>query len=410
MTPPPEPARPPRIEIPTLARRAALYGAAVLLVLTGFKLRAGLALKAAADDRPYSRVTVSEGELGSGALRDALVDSGSDPKEVQDVLRALKPLGGAVRQATGDRYRIERSTDGAILHVTLTRGRKRIVVTSRGGRFEAAAADPHIVLRHRSVRGTLHGSLWVSMRRAGAPVEVIQEYSDVFQWTVDFLTEPRDGDRFAVAWDEERTPDGRVWGRTVQAGLYEGRAAGRQVGIRFDGDYYDPKGQALESMFLRAPLNYRRISSTFSNRRWQPILRVFRPHHGIDYAAAWGTPVDSVGAGKVIFAGRRGGFGNCIEIKHADHYDTLYGHLSRIRVRVGQRVRQGQLIGNVGATGLATGPHLHFQISKNGVWLNFLALKIPRARSVPRARRSAFLALVPSRLASLESPSALSAR
>lgn len=393
-----------------LVMRLALYGAAALLLAAGLKIRAVLQVRAAVYDEPYDKVTVFEGELGSEQLREGLAESGSDPAEVRAILAALKPAGGAGRERRGDAYRLVRDAEGAFLHLTLNRGKKRVLVVKQEDKFVSSSVDPQVVTRLRTARGSIRGNLWLSMSREGVPAEVIQEFADVFQWTVDFLTEPRDGDAYAVAWAEERTPDGRVWSRDVAAGEYKGRVAGRAVGIQFDGDFFDEKGEALESMFLRAPLNYRRISSSFSGGRYHPILRKVRPHHGIDYAAARGTPVVSVGAGRVLFSGRKGGYGNVVEVRHANDFSTLYGHLNSISVRSGAHVRQGQVIGTVGSTGLSTGPHLHFQISKAGKFLNFLSLKIQRTRSVPKAKRKAFEDLLARRLALLEGDGAPAAR
>jgi murein DD-endopeptidase MepM/ murein hydrolase activator NlpD len=156
-------------------------------------------------------------------------------------------------------------------------------------------------------------------------------------------------------------------------------------------------------MFLRAPLNFRRISSFFSNSRWHPVLRFRRPHQGIDYAAPEGTPVVSIGQGTVRAAGWRGGFGKAVEIRHAGGYTTLYGHLSRYGpgIRSGVHVRQGQVIGHVGSTGIATGPHLDFRIAKDGKWFNFLSLKLPKATAVAKARRAAYSSLLRQRLPAL---------
>jgi murein DD-endopeptidase MepM/ murein hydrolase activator NlpD len=385
-----------------LLRRLALYGGAALVLMGGWKMKAALELRAAAADQPYEQVTVFEGELGAESFRDGLQESGADPAEVKAVVAAVKPHGGTGREHRGDTYRIVRAADRTLLHVTLRRGKKRTVVASQDGKLVATAADPQVVTRQHTRRGVLRGNLWLSMTREGVPVEVIQEFADVFQWSVDFLTEPRDGDRYAVTWSEDRTPDGRIWGREVVAGVYDGRAAGRAVGVLFEGDFFDQKGDALESLFLRAPLNYRRISSTFSRGRYHPILRKVRPHHGIDYAAGRGTPVVTVGEGRVVFAGRKGGYGNVVEVRHPADYLTRYGHLNSISVRSGAHVRQGQLIGTVGSTGLATGPHLHFEITQRGGWINFLSLKAQRARQVAKAKRSAFQALLAKRLAALE--------
>ena len=212
---------------------------------------------------------------------------------------------------------------------------------------------------------------------------MVIEYADAFAWNIDFLTETNDGDTYAMIWDENSTSE-RVVGRQLLAVYYKGRATGEKYAFYHDGEYYDEKGACLKRMFLRAPLQYRRISSYFTNRRFHPVLRIFRAHHAIDYAAATGTPVSAIGDGTVKFAGWKGGLGNYIEISHPQSYASGYGHLSRIAstVRRGARVHQGQVIGFVGSTGLSTGPHLDFRFLQNGKPLNFLKTK---ARSVSKS-------------------------
>jgi murein DD-endopeptidase MepM/ murein hydrolase activator NlpD len=157
-------------------------------------------------------------------------------------------------------------------------------------------------------------------------------------------------------------------------------------------DYYDAEGKAVRRAFLRAPFTHGafRISSRFNPRRFHPILRTYRPHHGTDYAAPYGSRVSSVGKGAVIFAGWKGGYGNCVEVRHNSTYVSRYGHLSRIGVRTGQSIQQGGYVGNVGNTGLSTGPHLHFEMLVNGESRNFLKMDFPAASSVPSANLSDF--------------------
>jgi murein DD-endopeptidase MepM/ murein hydrolase activator NlpD len=221
---------------------------------------------------------------------------------------------------------------------------------------------------------------------------VIVELADIFAWNIDFLTETRDGDRFALTWKEDRTPDGRLVEVKILGAIYDGKATGHHRATRFMDDYYDEKGVSLRKAFLHAPLNFRRISSGFTNRRFHPILRQWRPHHGTDYAAASGTPVVAVGDGTVISQGLSGGLGNLVKVRHNATYTTYYGHLSRFAkgVGAGTRVRQGQVVGYVGSTGLSTGPHLHFEVLKNGTTVNFLTLKMPAMGSVPEGRMKAF--------------------
>jgi murein DD-endopeptidase MepM/ murein hydrolase activator NlpD len=220
-------------------------------------------------------------------------------------------------------------------------------------------------------------------------------FADIFAWTVDFLTEPRDGDTYALSWMEKATAKGFVAERKIQWALYDGKNTGRQLALLFNGYYYNDEGQSMRKAFLRAPLNFRRISSGFTHRRFHPILRYFRPHLGIDYAAPTGTPIVSIGSGSVIFKGWKNGYGNTVRVRHNGTYTTYYSHLSRFAkgLRTGQGVQQGHVVGYVGQTGHATGPHLDFRILRNGQPVNFIKLKLPSEKGVSTQDRPAFEAL-----------------
>ncbi len=221
------------------------------------------------------------------------------------------------------------------------------------------------------------------------PPEVAVAFAEIFEWDMDFYTETEQGDSFVFlverfVWRNRPARYGRIlWAR------YQGRRVGTLEAYYFNGHYYDPQGQPMRRQFLKTPLRYRRISSYFG-MRFHPILKRYRHHHGVDFAAPYGTPVSSIGDGTVIFAGWKGGYGKYIRIRHPNGYMSGYGHLSRILVRRGQRVKQGQMIGRVGSTGLSTGPHLHFEILKDGRFVNPLRIKTPRVDPLPEALRPAF--------------------
>jgi len=237
-------------------------------------------------------------------------------------------------------------------------------------------------VRLRKFEGQVETTFDDAVRAAGGDYRLTLKVADIFAYDVDFFTEVRKGDRFSLLV-EEKFADGRYVGYgEVLYGRYDGAKAHSMAyyaparGTR-RGGYYDAKGHALRKAFLRSPLNFRRISSTFSNHRFHPILKRYRAHHGVDYAAATGTPVVAIADGVVRFAGWKGGYGRYIRVRHSGRTETGYGHLSRIAkgVRVGSRVRQGEVIGYVGSTGLATGPHLHYEVLQNGAAVNPLTLK-----------------------------------
>ena len=215
------------------------------------------------------------------------------------------------------------------------------------------------------------------------------ELADVFGYDIDFALDLRDGDRFSVVYDQlykdgERLRDGDIIAAEF---VNQGRVhrAVRYVDSDGNATYYTPEGESLRKAFIRTPVDFVRISSGFNLGRMHPILNVIRAHKGVDYAASTGTPVRATGDGKVDFVGVKSGYGNVVMLKHGSQYQTVYGHLSRFRpgLSTGARVRQGQVIGYVGKTGLATAPHLHYEFRINGVHKNPITVALPRANPLP---------------------------
>jgi murein DD-endopeptidase MepM/ murein hydrolase activator NlpD len=228
---------------------------------------------------------------------------------------------------------------------------------------------------------------------------------------LDFYTDPRPGDTFRVVVEKKLLSSGEVlsYGRILAAEYKNGnRPYGAVLFHDVSGNpaYFTPEGKSMKKAFLHSPLKFAApITSHFSAHRFHPILKEYRPHLGIDYGAPSGTPVQTIGEGRVTFAGMKGGAGNLVEIQHTNGYTTYYMHLSRVLVRSGQHVEQGQSIGLVGMTGLATGPHLDFRIQKQGQFLNFERLPLPPSNPVAKrdwtqfaAMRDHALALMPLRL------------
>ncbi|MFO7638715.1 MAG: peptidoglycan DD-metalloendopeptidase family protein [bacterium] len=245
------------------------------------------------------------------------------------------------------------------------------------------------------VSGSISSSLWDALLQQGEQPALVLACAEVLGWEVDFFTETQPGDSFVILVTRRvQEPVGRDSGPAVLVGYepltgvrYHG-AVGDVGGLRYtdpDGrtDYYNPEGQSLRKTFLKSPLNFARVTSFFG-RRFHPIHRTWRQHHGLDYAAPSGTPVSAVAEGRVIRAGWYGGYGNCVDISHPGGYLTRYGHLSRFGrgVRTGTTVSQGQVVGYVGSTGISTGPHLHFELHRNGAAMNPLRFDPPRVEPV----------------------------
>lgn len=236
-----------------------------------------------------------------------------------------------------------------------------------------------------STSGTIESSLFMAGHNAGLSDTVIMELAGIFGWDIDFALDIRKGDQFTVLYEEiyldgEHIDNGNILaaefinqGRRYQAVRYTD-AGGRT-------DYYALNGESMRKTFLRTPVEFSRISSRFSNGRKHPVLNKIRAHKGVDYAASSGTPIKSTANGKIIHIGKKGGYGNTIIVQHGTRYSTLYAHMSKYRggLKTGSRVRQGQTIGYVGSSGLATGPHLHYELRVDGTHRDPLRVKLPGA-------------------------------
>ena len=237
------------------------------------------------------------------------------------------------------------------------------------------------------VSGFIENSLWESMSALEIKPAVILAFADVFAWQMDFVTGCRQGDKFKLIYEiKTLEKKNTVISSTILAAQYFTENIS-YTAIKFEDSkgyegYYDPDGKSVQSAFLKAPLQFKRISSHFTKKRFHPILKRYRAHEGIDYAAPIGTPVSAIGDGIVKKSQYSGGFGNLIIIKHPNGYETYYGHLSKYGkgIKKGARVKQGQVIGYVGSTGLSTGPHLDFRINKNGNFFDFIKMKTPAAK------------------------------
>jgi murein DD-endopeptidase MepM/ murein hydrolase activator NlpD len=243
-------------------------------------------------------------------------------------------------------------------------------------------------IRTELVRGTINSSFYESVIAIGETPTLAFNYADIFDWEIDFFVETQEGDSFFILIDKKYDNDKMVAYGRIHLVRYKGKI-GDFYGIFFEDpkgqrDYYDLEGKSLRKAFLRSPLRYSRISSYFNKARYHPILRIVRPHTGIDYVAPRGTPVSVIGDGTVTFAGWKGGYGRLVEIVHGNGYKSRYGHLSGFAsgIRIGRRVAQGQKVGYVGTTGLSTGPHLHFELLRQGSWVNPLRIIPPRAEPV----------------------------
>lgn len=255
---------------------------------------------------------------------------------------------------------------------------------------------------------TIDTSLFAAGQRAGLSDGLIMELATIFGWDIDFALDIRSGDSFTLLYEQAYLDGEYLRDGTILAAEFvnQGRTyrAIRFVDTNGHANFYTPDGLSMRKAFLRSPVDFNRISSGFQPERFHPVLGVKRPHRGVDYAAAIGTPIKAAGDGRIEFMGTKGGYGKTVILQHGGAYRTLYAHLSRFRpgLRSGTRVKQGQIIGYVGKSGLATGPHLHYEFLVNGVHRNPLTVKLPTAAPLPAQYQEEFQQQARLRLSQLE--------
>jgi murein DD-endopeptidase MepM/ murein hydrolase activator NlpD len=291
----------------------------------------------------------------------------------------------------GDSYTLITTAD-SILFFEYQRGmEEKYEVKGEDGKLEVSVVPLEFGRIVKSMKGKIESSLWESMINECESAELILKFTEIFEWDIDFLTEPRKGDSFRLIFEEYHKDGKFIKYGDILAAEYHSSFGGTHQGVLYQDstghkDYYDSSGKSLKKAFLKSPLNYRRISSRFSYSRFHPIFKKYRPHLGVDYAAPVGTPVVASGDGVIIFVGWKKGFGNLVQIRHPNGFVTSYGHLSRFAkgIRGGVRVSQKDLIGYVGSTGYSTGPHLDYRVQANGRYVNPLKMIVPSAKPVQK--------------------------
>jgi murein DD-endopeptidase MepM/ murein hydrolase activator NlpD len=328
----------------------------------------------------------------NGTLEKAIGDV-LTPRGVYDLVRAARPIYDLARLSVGHAFDVTVGAEGLMAFSYVIDELRTLQVRRNGDGLEAQLHTKSYETRTENAAGLITSSLFGAVDEAGEEPQLALDLAQIFEWDVDFNTELQKGDSFRVVV-EKMYLDGRFtrYGTILAAELVRGERAIRAV--RFEGsgrpEYYTPEGVPLRKTFLRSPLKFSRISSRFSRARFHPILKRFRPHLGVDYAARAGTPVRAAADGVVTEAGWRGGYGKVVRLRHARGLQTLYGHLSRIQVKRGQRVEQGDLIGNVGTTGLSTAPHLDYRTLRDGVYVNPLTIQPPPPEPLSASLRPAF--------------------
>lgn len=389
---------------------------------------------------PYQ---IGKGSTFFNALRDVDVN----PVVIQSIVDATKPVYNLARLHTGVRFQLtykdtaETTTDPAVtafINTDSTPKNQAILVaqqqlpTNNENRelskvefyfspveklaieklpngWGARIVTEEVTMKTVTFSGLVATSLWDSAVKAGMDPDLVSELADIFGWEVDFAREVRVNDRWRLTVEQKVVKNQPVgWGAILAAEYINAGEIHQAALFRLNGEdlgYFTPAGASLKKVFLKSPIRYGRITSTFKRRRFHPVLQIYRAHRGVDYGAPIGTPVRAVGDGTVTFAARSGGGGNVVKIRHNSIYQTAYKHLSGYAkgVRVGARVQQGQVIAYVGNTGLSTGPHLHFEFYQSGNYIDPLGKRFPSADPVPVEHLEFFKGDAQTRLSALPS-------
>ena len=336
------------------------------------------------EEQSWETITVKSGD----SLALIFSRLGLSPRSLYNIMSLGKEVSRLKKLKPGQQlnFRIEESELTALEYeVDL---RRTLKITKQDDTFHSELVHEELESIVKDASATIKDSLFLSGKRAGLSDNLIMQLVSIYGWDIDFALDIRENDSFTIIYEEQYKNGVKVSDGPIIAAEFINRDEPLRA-IRFthkDGraDYYADNGDAMRKAFLRTPVELARISSRFNLKRKHPILNKIRAHKGVDYAAATGTPIKATGDGTVIHAGKKGGYGRTVILKHGGKYTTLYAHLHRYAkgVRTGKRVKQGQIIGYVGKSGLATGPHLHYEFRLNGIHRNPLTVKLPKVESI----------------------------
>ena len=338
--------------------------------------------------KQWQELTVKSGDSLSKLFKRANLK----PQQLDEVMKSGEAAKKLTRIFPKDTIRVLTDEQGKLQALHYEIDPETYIMVERDKDELIAREHKHVIeTRVAHSEGTIDSSLFLAANEANISENVIMELAGIFGWDIDFALDIRKGDSFKLLYEEiyrngEKIKDGEILaaefindGDIYRAVRYTNPETSRS-------EYYTPEGKSMRKEFLRTPVNFARISSRFTTKRYHPVLHKVRSHKGVDYAAKTGTPIRAAGDGKVIFKGKKGGYGRVVIIQHGSKYTTLYAHLNSYnkKIRVGKKVKQGQTIAYVGKSGLATGPHLHYEFRVNGVHRNPLTVKLPSSGPVPK--------------------------
>ncbi|MBI5890211.1 MAG: M23 family metallopeptidase [Nitrosomonadales bacterium] len=320
-----------------------------------------------------------------------------DDQAASDYLRKSKAAEGLRQLSVGKEVQAETDVDGALVALRyLGNDANQVIVERNGNRFQTRILPALTEKRVQIRTGEIKSNLFAATDESGLPDPAANQLSDIFGGDIDFHRDLRKGDKFTVIYEMnyvngEPARTGRILSAEFVNHGRAFRAAYFQT-TQFTGDYYSPEGKSMRKAFLRSPIEFSRVSSGFSRSRFHPVLNKWRAHKGVDYAAPTGTKVKVTSDGVVSFVGKQGGYGNVVMVNHQGHFTTVYGHLSRFAggIHKGQRLGQGQIVGYVGMTGLASGPHLHYEFKQSGVQRDPLKVALPDGKPISAVQKEVF--------------------
>ncbi|MDF1563723.1 MAG: peptidoglycan DD-metalloendopeptidase family protein [Deltaproteobacteria bacterium] len=326
---------------------------------------------------------------GRETVGGALARASLSYEQVDSIVKALKGVFDFRYARAGDAWRVKLDPDGGLLFFEYERSLLESYCVSREGE-ELIGYRKEVPVQSEvaMVTGQVESSLYESMIDAGESPGLALMLAEVLAWDIDFYRDPRAGDTFKIIVEKERYKSQTLRYGKILAAEYAG-GVGRYRVFRYTSPtggetFYDENGQSAQKALLKSPMKFAHITSTYGNRR-HPILGYNRMHQGVDYGAPTGTPVWAVGDGTVVWAARKGASGNLVGLRHTNGYTSWYAHLSKIKVRQGQRVHQKDVVGLVGSTGRSTGPHLHYSVKKDGTFMDPLKIKLPPRRPLPQS-------------------------
>ena len=319
---------------------------------------------------------------------------------LHDVLNSSKEAKQLTRLKVGQALEFNLNTDGQLesLHSKLS-DLESIALTKseKGFSFKRELVKPEVQTTYS--HGVINSSLFLSAKRAGLSHSLTMDLANVFGYDIDFAMDIREGDEFELIYEKKVVNGKQVGTGNILSARFTNRGktytAVRYTNKQGNSSYYNANGESMRKAFIRTPVDFARISSRFSTGRRHPVLNKIRAHKGVDYAAPRGTPIKAAGDGRITLAGRHGGYGNAVIIQHGQRYRTLYAHMNGFAkgIRSGSNVKQGQIIGYIGTTGLSTGPHLHYEFQVNGVHVDPLSQKLPMADPIAKSEKARFMQL-----------------